>query len=1077
MKLIQNTGTQRVIDLMQPHLKHGNRLDCVTPSFSLYAFAEIREALSALDRVQLIVPPDNEALELLGTESDRAARNRLQARWLANQCAKWITEKVALRRASKGVPQGAAVMRGPGGAPAQVVLGSFAFSTSGLGLTPGNPLNLIQTSETADEAAQLAQWFDQQWSGLQGAAATDSKDYSNESESVLEALQALGEHRDPFTIYTLMLHRLFQDSGDEMDEERIVKSATGIRNTVVWKKLFKFQRDGVVGAIDKLNRFGGCIIADSVGLGKTFEALAIIKYHELRNDRVLVLAPKRLRDNWTLYKANDKRNVLAADRFNYDVLNHTDLSRDGGVSGDIDLSHVNWGNYDLVVIDESHNFRNKATHKGKESRYDRLMRRIIREGVKTRVLMLSATPVNNRLADLRNQIAFVTEGDDTALMEHGIASIEATTRKAQAQFNRWLALDEAEKTPTRLVEMLGFDYFTLLDQLTIARSRRHVEKYYGTSETGRFPDRLPPINIKADVDLAGEFRAIRDINQEIRRLTLASYAPLRYVLPHKQAAYDAKYSTQVRGGESFFRQADREESLIHLLRVNVLKRMESCVSSFTLTVQRQLKDVENTLTRIESHAEALEEIDIADVDIDDPAFETLLVGRKVKVLLGDVDLIRWKQDLLEDRNRLATLLAAARQVDAARDAKLAALRDMIARKCAQPINSHDGKANRKIIVFTAFSDTAHYLYAQLAPWARDTLGMHAAVVTGSAGIQVTLPGLRKSMGDVLSAFAPRAKERPQDMAGEGEIDLLIATDCISEGQNLQDCDWLINYDIHWNPVRIIQRFGRIDRIGSPNQRIQLVNFWPNMELEEYINLEQRVSGRMVLLDVSATGEENLIEQQSGNAMNDLEYRRKQLLKLQDTVIDMEDLSTGVAITDLTLTDFRIDLAQYLKSHPGKLDTQPLGAYAVTTTLDADIPPGVIFCLQACGPTVKAAASSDYPLAPHYLVHVGDDGTVLLPYPQAKRILDRLKRLALGRERPDDSACARFDKASKGGEDMRHAQKLLAAAVASVAGKHEERAVASLFTPGGTHAMKGEFAGSGDFEVVAFLVVLPDEQSI
>ena len=535
MKLIQNTGTQRVIDLMRPHLKHGNRLDCVTPSFSLYAFAEIREALSALERVQLIVPPDNEALELLGSEGDRAARNRLQARWLANQCAKWISEKVELRRASRSVPQGAAVMRGPEGAPAQVVLGSFAFSTSGLGLTPGNPLNLIQASETADEAAQLAQWFDHQWAGLQGVAATDSEGQSKGREAVLEALQALGEHRDPFTIYTVMLHHLFRDSGDEMDEERIVKSATGIRNTVVWKKLFKFQRDGVVGAIDKLNRFGGCIIADSVGLGKTFEALAIIKYHELRNDRVLVLAPKRLRDNWTLYKANDKRNVLAADRFNYDVLNHTDLSRDGGVSGDIELSHVNWGNYDLVVIDESHNFRNKATHKGKESRYDRLMRRIIREGVKTRVLMLSATPVNNRLADLRNQIAFVTEGEDTALMEHGIASIEATTRKAQAQFNRWLALDDAEKTPTQLVEMLGFDYFTLLDHLTIARSRRHVEKYYGTSETGRFPDRLPPINIKADVDLAGEFRAIRDINQEIRRLTLASYAPLRYVLPAPQA--------------------------------------------------------------------------------------------------------------------------------------------------------------------------------------------------------------------------------------------------------------------------------------------------------------------------------------------------------------------------------------------------------------------------------------------------------------------------------------------------------------------------------------------------------------
>ena len=691
--------------------------------------------------------------------------------------------------------------------------------------------------------------------------------------------------------------------------------------------------------------------------------------------------------------------------------------------------------------------------------------------------MLSATPVNNRLSDLRNQIAFVTEGDDTALLEHGITSIETTTRKAQAQFNRWLTMDELEKTPSRLIEMLGFDYFTLLDHLTIARSRRHVEKYYGTSETGRFPERLPPINIKADVDLAGEFRAIRDINLEIRRLTLASYAPLRYVLPHKQAAYDAKYSTQIRGGESFFRQVDREESLINLLRVNVLKRMESSVKSFALTVQRQLRDVESTLARIELHTGELEEIDITDVDIDDPAFEALLVGRKVKVLLGDVDLIRWRQDLIEDRNRLATLLSAAKQVDVDRDAKLAALRKMIEDKCQHPINS----GNRKIIVFTAFSDTANYLYEQLAQWAKGQLGIDAALVTGSSGIQTTLPDLRKSMNDVLSAFAPRAKERPEELTAEGEVDLLIATDCISEGQNLQDCDWLINYDIHWNPVRIIQRFGRIDRIGSPNQCIQLVNFWPNMELEEYINLEQRVSGRMVLLDISATGEENLIEQQSGNSMNDLEYRRKQLLKLQDTVIDLEDLSTGVSITDLTLNDFRIDLAKYLKTYPDKLEAQPLGVYAVTTSLDPEIPPGMIFCLQACEKKGHKAlveqASSDYPLAPHYLVHIGDDGAVLLPYSQAKRILDSLKRLALGREVPDDTACASFDKKTRYGEDMSHAQKLLTAAVASIAGKNEERAVASLFTPGGTHAIKGEFAGSNDFEVIAFMVILPESGSI
>ena len=1069
MKFVSNAGTDRVVDLVRPWLKPNHQLDVFSPSFSLFAFAEVLADVPRLANARLVVPAQrpkdglvsvHEQLDLLGTKADRAARNKLQAPWLARRFSAWLDAKAQVRHASGSIPQGTMVLRDDQGTAQQAVLGSFAFSTEGLGITPGNPLSLIQTSENPAEAHMLSQWFDMQWGAL--------KDQPEAKAALIASVKELSTHRDATSVYTLMLQHLFASNGEGMDEERIVKSATGIRNTVVWKKLYKFQRDGVVGAIDKLERFGGCIIADSVGLGKTFEALAIIKYSELRNDRVLVLCPKRLRDNWTLYKANDKRNVLASDRFNYDVLNHTDLSRDGGLSGDIDLSHVNWGNYDLVVIDESHNFRNKKSpRQGNETRYDRLMRKIIREGVKTRVLMLSATPVNNRLADLKNQIAFVTEGDDTALFDHGIASIDSTTRRAQKAFNRWLELPNEEKTPALLVEMLGFDYFALLDHLTIARSRRHIEKYYGTAETGRFPDRLPPINIKADVDRAGEFRSIRDINLEIRRLNLAAYAPLRYVLPHKQDAYDQKYSTQIRGGESFFRQVDREESLIHLLRVNVLKRMESAVSSFALTVHRQLEDVEATLAQIESHPAEIEELDVADVDIDDPAFESLLVGRKVKVLLGDVDLVRWKQDLTEDRNRLATLYAAAEQVSAARDDKLLRLRDLIAAKCKNPINA----GNRKVIIFTAFADTATYLYEQLAGWAKSELGIESALVTGSGRNQSTLP-LRRDLSSILTAFSPRSKERPEDLAHEGELDLLIATDCISEGQNLQDCDWLVNYDIHWNPVRIIQRFGRIDRIGSRNTCIQLVNFWPNMELEEYINLEQRVSGRMVLLDISATGEENIIEQQSGNQMNDLEYRRNQLLKMQDSVIDLEDLSSGVAITDLTLTDFRIDLAEFNKLHPGKLDSLPLGAFAVATSNDVDIPPGVIFCLRAEDAAAEKAIDPGYPLAPHYLVHASEDGAVLLPYTQAKTTLDRLKRMALGRDFPDATACARFDRATKHGEDMRHAQKLLAASVASIVGKSEERAVASLFSPGGTHAMKGEFAGSNDFEVLAYMVILP-----
>lgn len=1068
MKLVKNIGNDRVIDELNRSLVPSATLAVASPGFSLFAFAEVRERLNRLSGCRLALPagPDI-AAGFLGTEADRNSRNRLQSHWLARQCANWILKSVEVRLAASEIPQAVLITRHPDGDPRQVITGNCPFTTAGLGLTPGNPFSLIQCSEGAAESDMLGSWFETFWSSL--LATPEAK------HALVASLDDLGTHKAPSLIYYLTLYHLFKDLGDELDEEQIVKSATGIRNTVVWKKLFKFQRDGAVGAIDKLDRLGGCIIADSVGLGKTFEALAVIKYHELRNDRVLVLCPKRLRDNWTLYKANDKRNILAADRFNYDVLNHTDLARDEGTSGDIDLSYVNWGNYDLVVIDESHNFRNKATHKDRDTRYDYLMKRIIKSGVKTKVLMLSATPVNNRLADLKNQIAFITEGEDAALEAHNIPSIEATVRQAQLQFNRWLAMEEADRRPARLMDMLGFDYFKLLDLVTIARSRKHIEKYYGTAETGQFPERLKPINIKSDVDVAGAFHAIREINNEIRRLNLSAYAPLRYVLPHKQPAYDEKYSTKIRGGESCFRQVDREESLVHLLRVNILKRMESSVVSFALTLKRQLTDVDSLLGQIDGHEPSVEEVSIEDVDVDDPTFEALLVGRKVKVLLQDVDLVRWRQDLTEDRNRLDTLLSAAAEILPKRDKKLEDLRAVIEGKLRNPTNP----GNRKIIIFTAFADTAQYLYSELADWVRDVHGIHSALVTGAGRNRSTLPTIRTDLASILTSFSPRSKERGAEFAAEGEIDLLIATDCISEGQNLQDCDFLINYDIHWNPVRIIQRFGRIDRIGSQNKRIQLVNFWPNMELEEYINLEQRVSGRMVLLDISATGEENIIEQQTNNQMNDLEYRRKQLLKLQDAVIDLEDLSSGVSITDLTLNDFRIDLARFLKDNLARLESLPFGTFAVTTTHgddDSAIPPGVIFCLRAVGEAAVNAIEPGYPLAPHYLVHVGDDGTVLLPFTQAKQALDRLKRLCIGRDLPNEGACARFDKTTRHGEDMATLQRLLAQAVASVVGKKAERAVASLFSPGGTHAMKGEFQGINDFEVVAFLVVLPEAVS-
>jgi hypothetical protein len=1060
LRLVRNSGTDRIIDLLDSGLAAGHQLDVLTPEFSLFAFSELLKPLASVKSVRFVLPDADAALNPFGKDADRPFRNQLQTAWLAKRFLEWADAKAEIKLASDGVPQGTLVLRDPNGHALEALLGALAFTTEGLGITPGNALSLITAAENEAERDNLKSWFEATWNSLQ-SKPTDW-------DRFLFALKTMAAAYSPMQLYALMLHHLFASKGDEMDEEKIVKSATGIRETKVWKKLYKFQRDAVIGAIDKLNRYGGCIIADSVGLGKTFEALAVIKYHELRNDRCLVLCPKRLRDNWTIYKSNDRRNSLASDRFNHDVLNHTDLSRDGGKSGDIDLAHVNWGNYDLVVIDESHNFRNKRSpHQGQETRYDRLMRRIIKEGVKTRVLMLSATPVNNRLADLRNQISFATEGKDSALSEYGIASIDRVTQLAQKQFNQWLDLDDADRTPAKLVDMIGFDYFNLLDLLTIARSRRHIEKYYGTSETGRFPDRLRPINIKAAVDRDGAFQSIREINLEIKRFKLASYAPMSYLLPGKEEVYEKKYGTELSNGQ-YFRQLDREKSLIHLLRVNLLKRMESAVPSFAQTLQRQLQDVEATLARIDEQAAEIEEIEVSDVDFDDPTYESLLVGRKVKVRLKDVDLVRWKQDLIEDRSRLSILYQAAQRIDASRDAKLEKLREVIATKVRNPINP----GNRKVLVFTAFADTAKYLYENLAGWIQQELGLESALVTGSGGNQTTLPGLRKDLASILTAFSPRSKERPTDMADEGEIDLLIATDCISEGQNLQDCDWLINYDIHWNPVRIIQRFGRIDRIGSHNTQIQLVNFWPNIELDEYINLEQRVSGRMTLLDTSATGEDNLLEVQSGNQMNDLEYRRTQLLKLQDAVIDMEDLSAGVSISDLTLTDFRQDLAEYLKQNPGVLENLPLGVSAVTSATDASTPPGIIFCLRAVGDNALNTPDASYPLAPHYLIHVGMDGTVLLTYSQAKLCLDRLKYLSLGKELSDSGAMARWNKQTRNGEDMTLAQRLLGAAIASIAGKTEEKSVASLFNPEGSHALKGEIAGAQDFEVVAFIVIMP-----
>ena len=927
------------------------------------------------------------------------------------------------------------------------------FTAEGLGFVPSSR-PLLATGFTEKVAVdEIVRWFAALWH------AADSSGI--EQESLMKRLQAMASDKDPDALYHQILYHVFETLRGELNEDRIIKTKTGIKDHAIWKRLYKFQKDGVLGAIDKLEKYNGCIIADSVGLGKTFEALAIIKYYELRNDRVLVICPKKLRENWTIYLQNDKRNVFCEDRFRYDVLSHTDLNRTSGMSGDINLETINWGNYDLVVIDESHNFRNNPPSKKRGvSRYKRLMRDVIRAGVRTKVLMLSATPVNNRMADLKNQVAFITEGEDSALSAAGVNSIEQTLNKAQKCFNRWL--DTPGHDTKSLLASMNFDYFKLLDLLTIARSRKHIQKYYGLKEVGKFPERRKPINVKEDIDTKGEFPPLKEVNRTIQRLHLAAYAPLKYVLPEKIEEYARKYDVEMDGGK-FFKQIDREESLIHLMRINVLKRMESSIHSFALTTRKLLAAVNGLLEKLE-HFDAetdCGDLNINDIETDSPELEDLLVGSKVKVLIRDCDVRRWRQELEDDRVQLTKLATVASSVTPERDRKLVALKEMIAAKVRSPINA----GNRKVIVFTAFADTAAYLYEQLSGWAKGELGVESALVTGTGANRTTFVGLRTDIHTLLTNFSPRSKERAAAADAPGEIDLLFATDCISEGQNLQDCDWLVNYDIHWNPVRIIQRFGRVDRIGSVNGSIQLVNFWPNMELDEYINLEARVSGRMVLLDISATGEENVIE--FSPKMNDLEYRRKQLQQLQDSVLDLEEISGGISITDLTLNDFRMDLTEYMREHQSMLEATPFGARAAVAV--AGERQGAVFCLKDM--SGKKPPEDAFALAPYYLVYVADDGGIVFGPAESRETLDFLKKSCAGRCVPEQRAVDAFNVRTRKGADMAHYQKLLGAAVESVVGRQQEEGVKSLFSRGGVRLAGAADRSVNDFEVVAFVAVV------
>lgn len=1069
-KTLNNQLGETVYKELEKHIKKGSKVSTISAYFTMYAYSALKKELDKIDEMRFIFTTpsfsknkDKEAREyeivnnnIFGNEFELKLRNEMTQSAVAKDCAKWLKDKVEIKSFKEpNVAQPRMIHVHNKSEEDIVINGSVDFTTDGLGITGSNraDFNNFMAGEEFTDSQLLS--FDTLWSNEM--VLTDVKD------KLLKQMEVMYEENSGEFIYFKSLYHIFYNYLDELDEDNIVKKGNKLKETKIWNTLYQFQQDAVIGAIDKIEKYNGCILADSVGLGKTFTALAIIQYYELRNDRVLVLVPKKLRENWTIYTLNDKRNIFAEDRFRYDVLNHTDLSRERGFSGNIDLKTINWENYDLVVIDESHNFRNNPAVKDRVTRYQRLMNDVIKQGHKTKLLMLSATPVNNKMNDIKNQIAFITEDKDNALEEIGISSINHTLRNAQTIFNQWSKLDDNTRTGEKFVDMMDLDYFKLLDTLTIARSRKHIEKYYDLAEIGEFPNRLDPINESSDIDIKKEFPTLNEINNEIERLNLSVFSPFLYILPQKREDYAKKYDIAIGEGKSVFKQTDREKSLIQLMRINLLKRMESSIHSFKLTIEKLLFKINKTLEKIDNISEYNEDIDISLIDPEEDEYDELMFGKKTKVLLQDMDLIKWKQDLKLDKEKLEFLFAQAKEVDCLRDEKLADLKKVISNKIENPINED----NKKILIFTAFADTAKYLYENISQWIFDNYGLYTALVTGSGDNKTNLKAVRNTdIDEILTSFSPISKNRNiinPEMTEE--IDILIGTDCISEGQNLQDCDYLINYDIHWNPVRIIQRFGRVDRIGSKNKDIQLVNFWPNIELDEYINLKGRVENRMVMVDVSATGEENIIVN-NDKVMNDLEYRKNQLEKLKDQVIDLEDVSDAISITDLTFNDFKIELMEYMKKHRKELDNAPFGIYSIVPA--GEFEPGVIFLLRQ----VKGVKESKdkNALTPYYLVYISEDEEVKLNYIQSKKILDYYQKLCSGKKEVFRNLVESFDRETDNGRQMDKYSQLLKESIENIIGKKQETGVRSLFTKGGTSPVKNNIEGLEEFELISFLIL-------
>lgn len=1082
MEVIDNINNILKDDLATT-IKPNSKVSIASACFSIYAYKELKKQLESIDELRFIftspafvkertpktqrefyIPRLSREKSLYGTEYEIKLRNELTQRSIAKECAEWIKRKVKFK--SNITNEQMSGFINVESDDTYTYLPVNGFTTTDIGCEKGNTLTNIVTRFETPQSQTFLKTFDTIWN--------DKTKLQDVTEQIIESISTVYKENSGEFIYFITLYNIFNEFLQDISEDNLPNDATGYKNSVIWNKLFDFQKDACLAIINKLETYNGCILADSVGLGKTFTALSVIKYYENRNKSVLVLCPKKLSNNWVMYKSNYLNNPLANDRLRYDVLYHTDLSREKGFSNGLDLSLINWGNYDLIVIDESHNFRNGGDIKDdKENRYLRLMNRVIRSGVQTKVLMLSATPVNNRFNDLKNQLQLAYEGD-TRKIDSKLNTkkpINVIFRQAQQAFNEWSKLPADERTTECLLNMLDFDFFELLDSVTIARSRKHIEKYYDTSSIGKFPTRLPVISLRPPLTENTERINYNQIYEHISALNLKIYMPSLFIFPSKEAKYYDVQAKQANIKSSKTGQIGREEGIRHLMSINLLKRLESSVYSFKLTLTRVQQLITSTLQNIENFKTngTNSNIKVDDYihpenDFDDDDLNTNLfsIGNKLKIDFNDMDYLSWESQLQADLEILNDLIFEIEKISPEEDAKLQKLLTLIINKIEHPINSD----NKKVIVFSAFADTAEYLYKHISKYVKENFGIESAMVTGSKDGVTTLSKIKTDLNTVLTYFSPRSKDKDLIYPNDNrQIDILIATDCISEGQNLQDCDYLINYDIHWNPVRIIQRFGRIDRIGSKNDVIQLVNFWPDLTLDEYINLKARVETRMkvTVMTSTGTGADNVLDE---SEKEDLEYRKRQLQKLQSEVVDIEDMNSGINIMDLGLNEFRLDLLSYMKDNPD-VENSPSGLHAIVKG-DKELKSGVIYILKNVSNTINI--DNQNRLHPFYMVYIADDGEVICNYLQPKSLLDLMRKLGKQNPEPNSELCKIFNQETQDGKNMGKYSKLLEETICSIIDVKDESDFESLFSAGESSYMKNTISGLDDFELICFLVV-------